>query len=106
MDSRAAAVLKKGGYRWDGHRAHQITAVEIRGADLVIGMEQLHLNLMRRLTPDTDNLALMTDFDPSATPGSGIDDPWYGPASGFDVTRLELERAIPGVLDWVRERLT
>ncbi|MCL2482602.1 MAG: low molecular weight phosphotyrosine protein phosphatase [Propionibacteriaceae bacterium] len=104
IDPRAARVLTAAGYRSAGHRAHQITVDEINYADLVIGMERIHLDKMRRLAPDTGTLALMTDFDPSAEPGDGIDDPWYGPPSGFEVTRAALERAMPGVLAWVRER--
>ncbi|MDR0958940.1 MAG: low molecular weight phosphotyrosine protein phosphatase [Propionibacteriaceae bacterium] len=99
IDPRARRVLTAAGYRADGHAAHQITSTEIHGADLVIGMEQLHLDRMRRMAPDADNFALMTDFDPTAAPGSGIDDPWYGPESGFQVTLTLLERAVSGLLD-------
>ena len=53
---------------------------------------------MRRLAPDAANLALLTDFDPDAAPGSGIDDPWYGDAAGFDDTLAAVEAAMPGVL--------
>jgi len=104
MDRRAARALEARGYRSSQHRAHQITAGEIRRADLVVAMEQIHIDKMRRLVPDADNLALMTDFDPAATPGSGIEDPWYGPDSGFNATLDELERAMPGLLDWIRAR--
>ena len=101
IDWRAVRVLQAHGYRTSGHRAHQITPDEIRQADLVIGLEQLHINRMLRLVPDADNLALMTDFDDEAEPGSGIEDPWYGPQSGFDQTLAAIERAMPGLLDWI-----
>ena len=103
MDHRAARVLTAHGYRAAGHRAHQITADEIRHADLVVAMEQIHINKMRRLVPDADNLALITDFDPAAAPGSGIQDPWPGPDSAFETTLDELKAAMPGLLDWLRD---
>ncbi|MFT4215879.1 MAG: low molecular weight protein-tyrosine-phosphatase [Micropruina sp.] len=103
IDSRAQGVLARAGYSTGGHRAHQITASEIREADLVIAMEELHLRIMRRLVPDADNLALLTDFDPDAVPGSGIPDPWYGSSAGFRGTLDTIEAAMPGVLDRVRE---
>lgn len=103
MDRRAARALESHGYRASHHRAHQITADEIRQADLVVAMEQLHIDRMRRLVPDADNLVLMRSFDPTAPPGAGIDDPWYGPSSAFDVTLDELKRAMPGLLDWLRQ---
>ena len=72
IDSRARAVLTRHGYEASGHHAHQITASEIAEADLVIGLEPLHLDRMRSLAPGANNLALLTDFDPDAPPGSGV----------------------------------
>ncbi|MCL2781630.1 MAG: low molecular weight phosphotyrosine protein phosphatase [Actinomycetia bacterium] len=106
IDRRAARVLRAAGYRAADHSAHQITADEIDRADLVVAMERLHLDRMRRLAPDAENLALMTDFDPTATPGTGIADPWYGPDSGFEAVKKQLERAMPGLLAWVRAEQT
>lgn len=98
IDHRAAAVLRQAGYPVTFHRAHRIAADEIRRAGLVIGMEQLHLDRMRRLVPDADNLALLTDFDPGAAPGDPVDDPWYGPPSGFRDTLASVEAAMPGLM--------
>ncbi len=103
IDSRAQRVLAGAGYTPGGHRAHRISAAEIRDADLVIAMEDLHLRIMQRLVPDAGNLALLTDFDPDAVPGSGVPDPWYGSADGFHGTLAAIEAAMPGVLERVRE---
>ena len=102
IDARAVTELRAGGYRTTNHRAHQITAQEIRDADLVVAMEDVHVEKMRDLVPDANNIRLLTDFDPEARPGSGIPDPWYGKPAAFAATKTQLERAIPGVLDWVR----
>jgi protein-tyrosine phosphatase len=102
MDPRAVKVLRAAGYRTSGHHAQQVTPRQIRDADLVVALEPHHLRHMRQLVPDADNLTLLTDFDPAAQPGSGIADPWYGPASGFEVTYDEIVQAMPGLLEWVR----
>jgi protein-tyrosine phosphatase len=102
MDRRAAAVLRDRGYRADGHVAHQIDADEIASADLVIAMEDLHARRLRALDPDAD-VTLLTDYDPAATPGSGVPDPWYGSPAGFYDTLSAVEGAVPGILDRVRE---
>ena len=102
MDERAGAVLREHGYRVDGHKAHPITREEIENADLVIAMEDIHVTKMRALAPDADNISLLTDYDPLATPGSGVPDPWYGTADGFYDTLSAVEAAMPGVLDRVR----
>lgn len=102
IDHRAAAVLRQAGYPVTPHRAHRITADEIRQAELVIGMERLHLERMRRLVPDADNLALLTDFDPEAIPGSPVDDPWYGPSARFSDTLASVEAAMPALMAQLR----
>lgn len=99
MDERATRVLRRHGYRTGGHRAHQVTREEIENADLVLAMEDIHLRKMLAIDPGATNLRLLTDFDPDAEPGSGIDDPWYGPAAGFERTLASIEAAVPGLLD-------
>ena len=95
-------MLRQAGYDADGHRAHRITAAEIQPADLVIGMEEIHLSRMRALVPGAPNLHLLTDFDPDAVRGSGVDDPWYGAPEGFADTLAAIEAAMPGVFERVR----
>ena len=102
MDRRAAAVLRDRGYTADGHVAHQIDAAEIEAADLVVAMEDIHVRKMLAMDPGAQNLRLLTDFDPAATPGSGVPDPWYGTQAGFYDTLETVEAAMPGLLDHVR----
>ena len=101
IDRRAQRVLREHGYRSDGHVAHQIDGDELASADLVVAMEQLHVDRMRRLGP-TDEVELLSVFDPDAEPGSGVPDPWYGSGEGFEDTLAMIESAMPGVLDRVR----
>jgi protein-tyrosine phosphatase len=103
IDRRAEAVLRRHGYRVDGHKAHRITREEIENADLVIAMEDIHVTRMMGLAPEAGNVSLLTDYDPEAEPGSGIPDPWYGTADGFNDTLTAVEAAMPGVLDKVRD---
>nr|WP_197680221.1 low molecular weight protein-tyrosine-phosphatase [Microlunatus soli] len=102
MDPRAADVLRRHGYRSTDHVAHQISRRELDDADLVIAMESLHIDRMRRIG-DVSRVRLLTDFDPDAEPGAGVPDPWYGGAEGFEDTLAAVEAAMPGVLDRVGE---
>lgn len=102
IDPRARRVLEAHGYRAGDHSAHQITADEIAGADLVVAAEPLHVDRMLRIAPDADNLSLLSDHDPAAPEGSGLPDPWYGGPEGFEETLAAVEAAVPGVLDEVR----
>lgn len=103
IDHRAARTLHTHGYSHAGHRARRITAVEIEEADIVLGFEPLHVERLRRTAPAASNLALVTDFDPDAVPGSGIDDPWYGGPEGFEETLAAIEAAMPGIIARLRE---
>ena len=54
--------------------------------------------LIEQLCPDA-NYALINDFNPAMPKGQDLDDPWYGPASGFRSTLADIEAAMPGILD-------
>lgn len=104
IDPRAVRTLHAAGYRTDGHRAHQITADEIAEADLVVAMEQIHVDKMRAMTGhDNANVVLLSKFDPEAQPGDGVPDPWYGGQSGFDDTLAAIERAMPMLIESLDE---
>ena len=103
MDRRAAAVLKQHGYRYTDHKARRITEIEIESADLVVAMEDVHLRRVLELAPDGSRVSLLTEFDPTAVPGSGVPDPWFGSDSGFRDTLTAIEAAMPGLLDRIRE---
>jgi protein-tyrosine phosphatase len=106
MDRRAVATLTNAGYQPGPHTAHQVNAAEIDRADLVIGMEELHLAKLRALVPHANHLYLLTDFDPDALPGSEIDDPWYGDSSDFVVALHQIEAAMPELMKRARELLS
>jgi len=103
MDLRAASVLARRGYRHDRHRAHQLNPEEIATADLVIGMEDIHIRKMLAMAPGSTNLSRLSDYDSSADPGSGVPDPWYGSPAGFYDTLDAIEAAMPGIVDRIRQ---
>lgn len=104
MDFRAARRLERSGYRGVDHVSRQVTPDDL-DADLLIAMENRHLVHLRKLGADDDKLALLTDFDPQAEPGSGVPDPWYGEEAGFDDTLAALEAAMPGIMAHVDDLL-
>lgn len=103
IDRRAARVLAEHGYAAGNHRAKQIDVQLIGRSALVLGFEPMHLTRLRQLSPDAENLRLVTDFDPDAAPGSGIADPWYGGLSDFEETLAAIEAAMPALLAELRQ---
>lgn len=102
MDRRARAVLDREGIDSSNHIARRITASQIRDADWVIAAEPMHLDQLRRMVPDADNLHLISDFDPEAAAGEPLPDPWYGTDEGFDDTLAAIRQAMPGIMDAIR----
>ena len=103
MDPRAIATLEAAGYRPGPHQARRMTADEIRSATMVIGMQSIHLRKILEMVPGKHPLYLLSDFNPNATPGSAIEDPWYGDDSDFLVTLHQIEGAMPEVIKRARE---
>ena len=99
IDERAVAVLEKGGYDTDGHRARQIQREDIESADLVVAVEPYQVDRLRTMAPGVDNVRLLNDFNPDMGPGTALIDPWYGDDEGFDDTIADVEAAMPGILD-------
>ncbi len=103
MDPRAIATLEAAGYHPAAHQARRMTPEEIRSATMVIGMQSIHLRKILEMVPGKHPLYLLSDFNPNATPGSAIEDPWYGDDSDFAVTLAQIEGAMPEVIKRVRE---
>lgn len=103
MDPRAIATLEAAGYHPGPHSAHRMTPEEIRSATMVIGMQSIHLRKILEMVPGKHPLYLLSDFNPNATPGSAIEDPWYGDDSDFAVTLSQIEAAMPEVIKRARE---
>ena len=117
VDPRARAVLRRHGYpTGDGHRARQVRASELAERDLVLPMTAAHARALRRLVDGdpalTDRIRMLRTFDPAAPAEPGqpehvldVDDPWYGPDSGFETTLAEIEAAADGIVAHVRAAL-
>lgn len=99
-DSRARATLEANGYAVD-HTAAQVGPDRL-DADLLLAADRGHLTELRRMVDDSDRVRLLRDFDPAAPPDAEIPDPYYGSDSGFTDVLAMIERAVPGLIDWVR----
>ncbi|MBY6540658.1 low molecular weight phosphotyrosine protein phosphatase [Rhodococcus sp. BP-349] len=100
-DPRAAAELESNGYP-AAHRARTVDS-EILGADLVVALDRSHERDLRRLGVPTDRLALLRSFDPDADSDS-VADPYYGDDGDFRTVREQIEAAVPGLLEALRQR--
>jgi len=111
MDSRTITVLRRNGHLdrgWDGHRARRFTADDFAGLDLVLAADSGHERTLLRLAPTAEDRAkvrLLRSFDPesAAVDDLNMDDPWWGDDASFDQTYAEVQAAVPGIVEHVRD---
>ncbi|MBB4685989.1 low molecular weight protein-tyrosine-phosphatase [Amycolatopsis jiangsuensis] len=99
-DRRARATLRAHGYPAD-HVAAEVDDDDLR-ADLLLAADEGHVDFLRGRVDDPSRVRLLREFDPSAPEGAEVPDPYYGGEDGFEDVLAMVERAMPGLLDWVR----
>lgn len=103
-DVRARRVLRDHGYP-TGHRAAQVDGDHL-SADLVIALGRNHQRLLRELGVEDSRLRMLRSFDPrSGAHTPDVEDPYYGDHSDFETAFVVIEAALPGLHEWVDQRL-
>lgn len=86
-DRRAQAVARRHGVDISGYRARKVSEDDFYRFSHVIAMDRENFAALKALRPSdaTATLSLFLDHV-EGREGQDVDDPWYGPASGFEVT--------------------
>jgi len=100
-DPRTDAVLQRHGYP-TGHRAAKLGAEHL-SADLVVAMTTTHERALAHLGVPAERRVLLRSFDPDADDDS-VPDPYYGSLAEFEQVREQIEAAVPGLLERVRQQ--
>ena len=103
-DDRATHVLRAHGYPSD-HRAAQLDADHL-AADLVVALGRNHVRMLRQLGVENSRIRMLRSFGPrSGAYAPNVADPYYGDPEDFEEVFAVIEAALPGLHDWVDERL-
>jgi protein-tyrosine phosphatase len=103
-DQRAVRVLRDRGYP-TAHRAAQVCDDHLC-ADLVVALGRNHLRMLADQGVQPERLRMLRSFDPrSGAHALDVEDPYYGGHTDFVETFEVIEAALPGLHDWVDERL-
>ena len=103
-DARATDVLADRGYP-TFHRAAQLDDDHL-GADLVVAMGRNHVRILRDQGVPPERLRMLRSFDPrSGAHALDVEDPYYGTRTDFEDVFDVIETSLPGLHDWVDERL-
>lgn len=87
------------------HRARHLTREMVRQADLILTMEQAHLETVRQMLGwNKFNAQLLMNYNPLAD-GPEIEDPYCGPFSAYKACLETLEPCIDGVIAHLKGRL-
>lgn len=101
-DPRARAVLAAHGYPGE-HVAAEIGPQHL-SARLFLAAAAEHVEVLRQRVGESGRIRLLREFDPAAPPGAEITDPYRGTTADYEEVLIMIENAMPGLLDWVRER--
>jgi protein-tyrosine phosphatase len=111
-DERAAATLARHGYPTD-HTARQFAAADFARFDLVLAADRSNFEDLVDLARHADDpeaaiakVHLLRSFDPDASEGAEVPDPYYGGEDGFDDVLDMLESAAHGVVANLQRRLS
>lgn len=100
-DPRMAEAAAEDGLHLDG-TAHQVTPEDIEAADLVLVMDRSNLAHCERLAAQVGAgtpIRLFREFDPAASGGPDVPDPYYGGPDGFREVVEICRRTAAGVVE-------
>lgn len=103
-DGRAVDELASLGYDGTAHRAAQL-GPEHLGADLFLAMDDGHARGLRNAGVAPERIRLFRSFDANSPAGAEVADPYYGHRSDFTEVGQQIEAAVPGIVEYVREQL-
>jgi protein-tyrosine phosphatase len=105
-DAQARAAARRRGIELR-HHARQFTRADLDRFDVVLAMDAQNLDRLRQLAGQRTApiIALLRGFDPTASAGAEVPDPWGGGDAGFDEVLDQCERACAGLLAHMREQL-
>ena len=100
-DPRMRRTARRHGVVID-HRARRLVVQDLARFDLLIGMDEWHLQRMARMAGDADvEIRKLGEFDPAASSRHAPDvpDPWYGGIEGFEHVYEIVDRACDVLAD-------
>lgn len=105
-DPRAQRAAQRRGVDLSGQRARRVIVQDFERFDLLLGMDELNVQLLRELAPAEhyERIKLMLEFAPHLG-RTDVPDPYYGGSNGFEHVLDLVEEASIGLLEHVRERI-
>jgi protein-tyrosine-phosphatase len=99
---RAAAAY---GADISGHRARILDAALVRGADLVLTMEQYHIDRINELLFLRCKYAVMLGTFSADRDNPEIEDPYGQPSGAYEACADELAACMPALIDHIRRQV-
>jgi protein-tyrosine phosphatase len=106
-DPRAQDVLRRHGYQTE-HRTRQFDPAVLAGYDLVIGLDSMHVLVLRQAAAGVASAArirLLGSFDQAVQAGWDVPDPVTGGPEDYERVLTLVRSAMPGVVAAVRDGL-
>ena len=104
----SVSVAARDGVDLSSHRSSRATAERVRTADLVLAMEQVHLDAVRALGADPSRSHLLSNWPAPGEPGLSIEDPFGGSIEAYEECWRRIQRHVtrvaPHIIETLRSR--
>ena len=103
-DQRSIQAARRHGIDISGLRGRQIRREDFRDFDLILGMDQNNVAMLKRLAPDgtAKNVHLFLDY--ASGRGQDVPDPYYEGPEAFEALYQTLEAGCSSLLERIGER--
>lgn len=98
-DPRTVATARKRGFDLSAQRARKVRREDFQTYDLILAMDEDHFDHLSALRPHDARaeVRLFLDYHPART-HTGVPDPYYGGADGFELVLDMIEEASKALL--------
>lgn len=104
-DPRAQKAAEKRGYRLSSLRARKLEATDFQEFDLLLAMDEGHLEIMRRACPEVYRPKLQLFMHYARQHGrEDVPDPYFGGDKGFEAVLDYCEDGVQGLLEELIKR--
>ncbi len=101
----AILAANRRGVNLSTHRSRTLTLAMVRAAGLIVTMDAAQArDIRRRFGKPSNQVLVLSDFDPADSAPRAIDDPFGRPAESYDLVYARIERCSAALTEWLIRR--
>lgn len=98
-DSRSSQIAKQRGIDMSAHKARKLDFADFYEFDLLLAMDETHLDFMRRSKPHNSTAQIELFLEYAGLGTKDVADPYYGGIDGFEKVFTQIQQGCNNLLD-------